>query len=114
MATTGFAELTRAPGRRRLPPGGARLHRRLTPLASPCSPGPYYSYCSLRPGAASSAPEMRVFEEGEPRRSIPPARPLVQRQVGLEPRRGLEDEQAVLGQDRGQVGGKGHLQGFNH
>src|SRR3954469_1166554 len=30
----------RAPGRRRLPPGEARLRRRLTPLTARCSPGP--------------------------------------------------------------------------
>ena len=32
--------LTRAPRRRRLPPGAARLRRRLTPLAAQNSPGP--------------------------------------------------------------------------
>src|SRR5918996_5071014 len=51
--------LTRAPGRRRLPPGGARLRRRLTPLAAPGSPGPYQSYCALRPRTASDAPGTR-------------------------------------------------------
>src|SRR5688500_10455546 len=47
--------LTRAPRRRRLPPGRAGLRRRLTPLAAPGSPGPYYTYCPLRPGTASDA-----------------------------------------------------------
>src|SRR5688500_10379899 len=47
--------LTRAPRRRRLPPGRAGLRRRLTPLAAPGSPGPYYAYCPLRPGTASDA-----------------------------------------------------------
>src|SRR5207253_8585599 len=46
---------TRAPRRRRLPAGGAGLRRRLTPLAARCSPAPYYSYCDLRPRAASGA-----------------------------------------------------------
>src|SRR5215212_4093818 len=47
--------LMRAPRRRRLPPGEARLRRRLTPLAARCSPGPYYPYCALRPRTASGA-----------------------------------------------------------
>src|SRR4029450_8849146 len=37
------------PGRPALPPGGARLRRRLAPLAAPGSPSPYHSYCPLRP-----------------------------------------------------------------
>src|SRR5438132_9410589 len=52
--------VTRAPRRRRLPPGRARLSRRLTPPAARCSPGPYYSYCSLRPRAATGARGTRV------------------------------------------------------
>src|SRR5919201_1534770 len=47
----GTAEPIRAP--RRLPPGGARLRRRLPPLTARCSPAPYYSYCALRPRTAS-------------------------------------------------------------
>src|SRR5918996_3894508 len=51
--------LTRAPGRRRLPPGEARLRRRLTTLAARGSPGPYHLYCALRPRTASAAPGTR-------------------------------------------------------
>src|SRR5205823_10219207 len=55
--------LTRAPRRRRLPPGEARLRRRLTTLAAPGSPGPYYAYCPLRPGTASAARGTRVSRQ---------------------------------------------------
>src|SRR5918996_833787 len=48
--------LTPAPGRQRLPPGRAGLRRRLTTLAARDSPGPYRSYCALRPRTASAAP----------------------------------------------------------
>src|SRR5512132_773264 len=43
--------LMRAPRRRRLPAGGAGLRRRLAPLRTRCSPGPYCEYCALRPRA---------------------------------------------------------------
>ena len=47
--------LTRAPRRRRLPPGGARLRPRLKPLAVRGSPGPHYSHCALRRRTPSGA-----------------------------------------------------------
>src|SRR5216117_1405160 len=57
------SSLTRAPRRQRLPPGGARLRRRLTTLAAPGSPGPYYAYCPLRPGTASATRGTRVSRQ---------------------------------------------------
>ena len=47
--------LTRAPRRRQLPPGEARLRHRLAPLTARCSPAPCYSHCDLRPRTASDA-----------------------------------------------------------
>src|SRR3990170_5306340 len=61
--------LTRVPRRRRLPPGRARLRRRLTPLAAllwSWDPRPYYPYCPLRPGTASSARGTRGRTELSP------------------------------------------------
>src|SRR5438132_13159548 len=55
-----LSRLTRAPRRRRLPPTGGRLRRRLTPLAARGSPGPYRPYCALRPPTASGARGTRV------------------------------------------------------
>src|SRR5947209_15496682 len=51
-------KLTRAPGRRRLPPGEARLHRRLTTPAAGCcarDARSYYRYCPSRRALASFA-----------------------------------------------------------
>jgi hypothetical protein len=45
----------RVPRRHRLPPGEARLRRRLTPLTARCSPAPYCEYCDLRPRTVSGA-----------------------------------------------------------
>src|SRR5207244_715715 len=45
----------RAPRRHPLPAGGAGLRGCLTPLTARCSPGPYYSYCALRPRTVSGA-----------------------------------------------------------
>src|SRR5262245_58042306 len=59
-SSSSISSIMRAPRRRRLPPGGARLRRRLTPLAAPGSPGPYCSYCPLRPGTASDARGTRI------------------------------------------------------
>src|SRR5207248_822123 len=65
--------LTRAPRRRRLPPGEARLRRRLTTLAAGCCAGgarSYYLYCpSHRPLAsfASVARGTRVSRVDPPR-----------------------------------------------
>src|SRR5688500_9925935 len=67
--------LTRAPRRRRLPPGRAGLRRRLAPLTAPGSPGPYYAYCPLRPGTASDARGTRVTRGGSSRRELRPLRP---------------------------------------
>src|SRR6187431_1129707 len=54
------AAISRAPRRHRLPPGGARLRRRLTTLAARGSPGPYSSYRALRHRTASGARGTRL------------------------------------------------------
>src|SRR5206468_3957593 len=53
-----------APGKCAALPGvKARLRRRLTTLAAPGSPGPYYAYCPLRPGTASAARGTRASRQ---------------------------------------------------
>src|SRR5581483_2633670 len=71
------ATLTRAPGRRRLPPGRARLRRRLTPLAAGCCARvarSYSVYCPSRRSLASFASSAPGTREGcNQRRPASPA-----------------------------------------
>src|SRR5829696_686141 len=60
--------VTRVPRRRRLPPGGAALRRRPTPLAARCSPGPHTHTVPSGP-ASRATPEERAGVADRPRRS---------------------------------------------
>src|ERR687895_352369 len=120
MAVTGSLLLTRAPRRRRLPPGEAGLRRRLASLAARCSPGPYSHTVPSGPapparreeraGRSVEAGTSLMLEERDPRGAVAAAGALRGRQERRLPARvRLDDDEAVLGEHRRQVGGEGGL-----
>src|SRR5581483_6983968 len=100
---------SRAPRRRRLPPGEAGLRRRLTTLAAGCcvrSARSYSTYCPSRRSLASFASAVRgtrVAVHRHARLAVLPARALVEWKPRLGAHVGLVHEHAVVAEDAGEI-----------